>query len=254
MSKHVDRACEWVYEGTWGILAAWFKVPRDSPTLPAAAGETIEIRRPDVGFLRYLTLQFWIGLAIIDLLLTGLWIMLLIAVPWVGIIIAPLAWALIILPDIAAYVALHLRYDTTWYVFSNRSVRIRRGIWTIQETTITYENIQNVSVRQGPLQRYFGISDIVIETAGGGGISADGTGALTGAHVGFIEGVADAATIRDAMLARIRATRSAGLGDERACESSRSATAHWTPNQLQRLTEIRDLARALASSSAQADE
>ena len=65
--------------------------------------------------------------------------------------------------------AMHLRYDTTWYVLTNRSLRIRRGIWMIHETTITYENVQNVSVNQGPLQRIFGIADVLVQTAGGGG-------------------------------------------------------------------------------------
>ena len=68
----------------------------------------------------------------------------------------------------AADIAIHLRYDTTWYVLSDRSMRIRCGILNIYETTITYENIQNVSIHQGPLQRYDGFSDVHVETAGGG--------------------------------------------------------------------------------------
>ena len=64
--------------------------------------------------------------------------------------------------------ALHLRFDTTWYVMTERSLRIRRGIWVIREMTITFENVQNVKVQQGPLQRFFGISSLVVETAGGG--------------------------------------------------------------------------------------
>ena len=63
------------------------------------------------------------------------------------------------------YVALHLRYDTTWYVVTDRSLRIRRGIWVIEETTITFENVQNVSITQGPLERAFGIATLVVDTA-----------------------------------------------------------------------------------------
>jgi uncharacterized membrane protein YdbT with pleckstrin-like domain len=74
----------------------------------------------------------------------------------------------LIAPDVIAYVGLHLRYDTTWYVFTDRSLRIRRGIWVIHETTITFENVQNVAVAQGPVQRYFGIADVIVQTAGGG--------------------------------------------------------------------------------------
>jgi membrane protein YdbS with pleckstrin-like domain len=79
-------------------------------------------------------------------------------------------WALvvIVLPDIIAYVAIHLRYDTTWYVLSSRSLRIRRGVWVIHETTLTFENIQNVSVDSGPLEQWFGIANVMVDTAGGG--------------------------------------------------------------------------------------
>src|SRR5262252_829179 len=63
----------------------------------------------------------------------------------IGLLLAPLALAVMVLPDIVAYVAIHLRYDTTWYVLTHRSLRIRRGIWVIHETTITFENVQNVS-------------------------------------------------------------------------------------------------------------
>ena len=75
---------------------------------------------------------------------------------------------ILVAPDVIAYVAIHLRYDTTWYVLTDRSLRIRRGIWIIHETTISFENVQNVEVRQGPLQRYFGIADVIVQTAGGG--------------------------------------------------------------------------------------
>ena len=68
------------------------------------------------------------GLIAIDLVLTILWLILLFNVPLIGILIAPLAWAVIIVPDIVVYIAIHLRYDTTWYVLSDRTLRIRRGI------------------------------------------------------------------------------------------------------------------------------
>lgn len=78
-----------------------------------------------------------------------------------GVLIAPLLRAFIILPDVVAYVAIHLRFDTTWYVMTERSLRIRRGIWVLHETTITFENVQNVVVNQGPVQRFFGIANVV---------------------------------------------------------------------------------------------
>ena len=66
-----------------------------------------------------------------------------------GVVLALPFLALMVLPDIFAYVGIHLRYDTTWYVLTDRSLRIRRGIMTIHETTISFENVQNVEVRRG---------------------------------------------------------------------------------------------------------
>ena len=143
-------------------------------------GSSVESFRPAEGFLKYLKLQFWIVLFLVDVAILGAWLALLIAVPVAGIVLAVPAFAIAVVPDIVAYVAIHLRYDTTWYVVSDRSMRIRRGIWIIQETTITFENVQNVAVSQGPLQRWFGIANLFVETAGGGGSSqhADKGGAM----------------------------------------------------------------------------
>ena len=156
-----------------------------------------------------------------------------------GIALTPVFLAVTFLPDVVAYVAIHLRYDSTWYVLSDRSLRIRRGIWTIHETTITFENVQDVTVHQGPLQRYFGIANVVVETAGGGG---GGQEAGVPSHTGLIEGVEDAARIRDLIMARVRQSRAAGLGDE-ARETERTshpAAPVWTSEHVAVLREIRE--------------
>ncbi len=239
MKQHVENASKWCYEGVWGILTRWFRVPKMPPTLPALEGETIETFRPAEGFLRYLLFQFWIGLILIDLLILVGWLAITIAVPVVGLFLLPLALIVAIVPDIVAYVAVHLRYDTTWYAMSDRSLRIRRGIWIIHETTITFENVQNVSVRQGPLQRWFGIANVLVETAGGGGHSDKGEGLSAAfSHQGLVEGVADAQRVRNLILARWRQSHAAGLGDD---ASPHVPTAsHWHSAHVAALKEIRD--------------
>ena len=96
---------------------------------------------------------------VIDVAILVGWIVVLVVNPVVGVILAVPALVVAVVPDIIAYVAIHLRYDTTWYVLTDRSLRIRRKIATIQETTITFENVQNVTIREGPIQRLFGIAD-----------------------------------------------------------------------------------------------
>jgi membrane protein YdbS with pleckstrin-like domain len=249
VKQHVDRASRWIYTGIWAVLVNWFRVPEKPPELPSA-GSTRSFR-PAEGFLRYLKFYFWFGLVIIDGLILLGWIAITIAIPWLGIALAIPALALAVIPDILVYIAIHLRYDTTWYVVSDRSLRIRRGIWLLHETTITYENIQNIRVTQGPIQRLFGIADVLVDTAGGGGGSSGehgGTALLM--HRGLIEGVDNAHEIRDLILAQLRKTRTAGLGDELhdgaiATATSQHGAPAWTPEQLSLLREIRTAARAL---------
>src|SRR5438552_283717 len=192
MSPHVERASRWIYGGLWAVLVRWFKVPDHPPTLPIPSGEAMESFRPAEGFLRYLKFLFWIALSAFDVPLIAGWLILTIAFPIAGAILALPVLFLAIAPDIVAYIAIHLRYDTTWYVMTSRSLRIRRGIWLLHETTITFENVQNVEIKQGPLQRYFGIADVHVDTAGGGSEKAGKHGSLASAgHRGLIEGISD---------------------------------------------------------------
>ena len=242
MSGSVDKATAWLYSGLWAILARWFVVPKEPPDLPAREGEQIERFRPAQGFIRYLKLWFWLGLTTIDVLLFAAWVASFFFSIWLGIALAPVFFVVAILPDIVAYVAIHLRYDTTWYVFSDRSLRIRRGIWTIHETTITFENIQDVKIHQGPVQRYFEVANVIVQTAGGGGGSHQQGASASASHTGLIEGVADAGRIRDLIMARVRKSRRAGLGDEdlRAERSAPQSGLIWTAEHVAVLGEIRD--------------
>ncbi len=241
--KPGERAAAWAYRGIWRTIVNWFNIPEDPPTLPNAHGEPADISnqldafKPSPQFLKYLKLGFWIWLVIIDAAILIPWGILTYFHPLIGMILAPIAWAIAVVPDILVYIGLHLRYDTTWYLLTDRALRIRSGIWVIKETTITYENIQNVTIHQGPFQRFFGISNVVVRTAGGGA-SHGGKGPVT-SHLGLIEGIANAAAIRDRIMDRVRQSRTAGLGDERA--AAIDASRQWSAEHVHMLREIRDL-------------
>jgi membrane protein YdbS with pleckstrin-like domain len=249
VKQHVDRASRWIYSGIWLVLVRWFRVPDEPPSIPGGAADTARSFRPAEGFLRYLKFYFWFALVLIDGAILIGWIAIAVAWPVAGALLAVPALVVAVVPDVIAYVAIHLRYDTTWYVVSDRSMRIRRGIWLLHETTITYENIQNIRVTQGPLQRAFGIGNVLVETAGGGSAGKEGCATLM--HRGLVEGVDNASEIRDLILSHLRKTRTAGLGDELpAGERARtaanvSAGSSWTAEQLAILREIRDAARVL---------
>lgn len=247
-SKFVKRASEWCYHGVWGVLTRLFLVPDQPPNLPAFDQEHIEYHRPSPSFLAYKKFLFWIGLFTLDIIFVVAWVVLLVLAPFWGLVTAPLWLVLIVLPDVVAYIVLHLAYDTTWYVLSDRSMRIRRGIWTIHETTITFENVQNVNIVQGPLQRWFGFANLSVSTAGGGGSTEVSS---MGAHCGWLEGIANAAELRQRILQK--AQHNAGLGDESESLTSASMSlGTFSQEQLSILREINELTatwRRIASDS-----
>ncbi|MBX3373368.1 MAG: PH domain-containing protein [Phycisphaeraceae bacterium] len=205
--------------GVWGILVRLFRVPDDPPGLPPDSG-TQRTMRPAPGYLRWQRIQLAMlfGPLVVLLLAGG-------AVAAIASLTAGAWWTWLIVvaavPPVAllalvSWVAVHLRYRATWYVIGGSAVRLRRGIWIIRETTITLENVQNCSVRQGPLQRICGISDLVLETAGSAA-PAPGKNPLTLNEARF-EGLTDASALRDELMRAVRASRSAGLGDDDAVD------------------------------------
>jgi uncharacterized membrane protein YdbT with pleckstrin-like domain len=250
VSHTVDAAAAWIYRGVWASIVALFRVPPEPPTLPSS-GEAVRSIRPSAGYLRYLKCLFWVAVLPGDIAPFLIWLAISIAFPIAGaILVVPLV-VVLIAPDVIAYVGLHLRYDTTWYVFTDRSIRIRRGIWVIHETTITFENVQNVEVAQGPVQRYFGIADVMVKTAGGGASQRGSHGGekSSDAHVGILQGLDDAETVRDLILDRVRRSRTAGLGDEHAttpAHADHAPRSGYSTAHVAVLREIRDQARRLA--------
>lgn len=114
------------------------------------------------------------------------------------------------------WMLVYLDYELRWYMLSDRAIRIREGITTVREKTMALANIQNISIKQGPLQRFLGIADVEVKTAGGGGEAGDShkKGRVEEPmHVGYFRGVSNAEEIRDLVREGVRRQRDAGLGD-----------------------------------------
>lgn len=139
--------------------------------------------------------------------------------------------ALYLLHCVVAWATMRLDYELRWYKVTDRSLRIREGVWFVREMTMSFANIQNISIAQGPIQKLFGVSDVMVQSAGGGGGAEQGRSL----HVGYFRGIADAPRVRDLMLERLRKHRDAGLGDG----DERTVTMEDA------LREVRDEARAL---------
>lgn len=134
-------------------------------------------------------------------------------------VIAPIAfilWIIFGVRLVLGYAVVLLDYEMRWYIVSDRAIRIREGILNVKEKTITFANIQNVTVKQGPLERMLGISNVEVRTAGGGtggGKKGEQSGHEEPMHVGMFRGVDNADQIRDLVLSAVRRQKDSGLGD-----------------------------------------
>jgi uncharacterized membrane protein YdbT with pleckstrin-like domain len=145
------------------------------------------------------------------------------------------------------YAMARLDYELRWYIVTDRSLRIRSGLASVQESTMSFANVQQVVVSQGPLQRVLGIADVRVQSAGGGGGESHQKGAGESLHTGVFHGVDNAHEIRDLILERLRRFRETGLGDpdeSRAAPIS-AAVEPPAPTALAAAHELLGEARAL---------
>lgn len=139
-----------------------------------------------------------------------------------------------------------LDFEKRWYLVTDRSLRLREGILNVREMTITFANIQNISISQGPIQRLLGIADLRVDTAGGSGRPhGEGKGRPQSLHTAFFRGVDNANAIRELIQKRLRELKDSGLGDDEEATAARPV-----PTVLVALREVAAEARALRSATA----
>lgn len=113
------------------------------------------------------------------------------------------------------FLLVRLDYEMRWYMVTDRSLRIRHGILKVSESTMSFANIQQVELAQGPLQRLLGLFDVKVQSAGGGGggnASHEHHGG-DDMHLGLFHSVTNGPEIRDLIIERLRRFRESGLGD-----------------------------------------
>ncbi len=81
---------------------------------------------------------------------------------------------------IICYLAIDLYYKNYSYELTPEKIVINRGIIVKKSVAIPYGRIQNVNVVKGPIQRFFSIATIKMETAGSSGQYARTEGNLPG--------------------------------------------------------------------------
>lgn len=214
-----------MYETLKEVLLELFKAPTAPPSPPMGQHGSVQIFRASPNYLSYQYLFFY-------LLMFGLVIGVLIATValmqgemTIGLIAGSVMAVLWVLIAVGGYFVIRLEYDMRYYLLTDRSMRIRKGVIHIVEQTLTFVNIQNIQVEQGPIERMFGISSVVVETAGGGsGGNPEQGGVGTNYHRAVLNGLENGEAVRDLILNYLkRLPHTSGLGEP---EEHRTGTGH----------------------------
>jgi membrane protein YdbS with pleckstrin-like domain len=110
-----------------------------------------------------------------------------------------------------ALVVVRVDYDLRHYLVGDRSLRVAQGSWTRSEATLSYANVQNIEVMQGPLERVFGFKSLIISTAG----SESRPGAPQ-SHIVRLVGLENAEQVQHLIMGMLKKHRDAGLGEPTA--------------------------------------
>lgn len=240
-----------MYEALKRVALHFLKVPAEPPEEPVGTHESVVVFRASPKYLTYLLIPMWFSLAGAAIGLGVFEVAAVIAVwrqGWAALaaVICALAVLVFVLKAVSFYVITRLNYELRWYVVTDRSLRIREGVWLVREVTLTFANVQNLNITQGPLQRYLGISDLIVETAGGGTGGAHGA-EMGMSHHGILRGIENAPEVRDRIQNLLRAYRAAGLGDpeEKRLAAEAVPAAEAGGGLVEALRGLRDEAKAL---------
>ena len=230
------------------------RIPPDPEPPPGDEGST-RLFRAAPHYYKYL-LVLW-ALKTLVAAVIGLWVAI---APIVGAIallkeghksglllflIPGLAIIAFIVQRLFALAMVKLDFDKRWYLVTDRSLRVREGVVSVREMTITFANIQNISISQGPIQRALGISDLRVDTAGGGA-AAQGKHATQSLHTAWFRGVNNAGEVRELIQQRLRQFKDAGLGDhEDRTVTASSVSVPLSPDFIAALKALHEEATAL---------
>lgn len=147
----------------------------------------------------------------------------------VGIALMPIALPL-------ALVMMRRYYERLEIVLTRRDLKVRRGIWNVEEKSVPLEKITDLALYQGPLMRLFDIKGMRVETAG-----QSSPGALVS-----IVGIEDVDAFRDAVLNQ-RDRISDRQDDDESSTRPESADRAGADQTLAVLGEIRDSLQRIES-------
>jgi putative membrane protein len=131
---------------------------------------------------------------------------------------------------------LYFRYHTLRYRFDEEGIHMKVGILFRREINLTYARIQDIHLKSGLLQRWFGLANVEVQTASGS----------SGAEL-VIEGFKEYEAIRDFLYTKMRGYQRQHGGSSQppatgAANPSegKTATSAGAPEEVKLLLSIRD--------------
>ena len=75
--------------------------------------------------------------------------------------------AIIILSIIYIFISPIIRYNRYKYKINDEEVDVIEGLWFITRTIVPIERLHKITLQRGPIDNIFGLSKVIITTAGG---------------------------------------------------------------------------------------
>lgn len=232
-----------MYEPVRDLFFDLLQAPKEPPVPPVGTPGSTQVFRAAPQFLTYRYIRIAIGLMILALLGMVISTFMIYINPLAGVLTFLGLGLLWFLFGLALFFLARLEYDLRYYIITDRSLRVRKGVLHINEQTLTYINVQNISIQQGPIQRMFGIFDVQVDAAGGGGLVTNDQGQVSGGggHNAVMEGLENAEQIRDIILTYLKKVKpSSGLGDPDS-----GTSPGFTSGEVAALREILDEVKTL---------
>jgi len=201
-----------LYSLSKDLALTLMRAPTRPPDPPSGSHGEIQIYRASPRFLTYRLLVFWIVISLNWLVPWGILMVSLIDREITPFVIAIIYAIVLAIVQFCVYFAIRIDYDMRYYIVTDRSLRIREGAFIVKEKTISFANVQNLRVVQGPIMRLFGIWHLKVDTAGGGASSGEHTERV--GHRVQMAGIENAHEVRDQIRDHLRKyATSTGLGD-----------------------------------------
>jgi membrane protein YdbS with pleckstrin-like domain len=225
--------CHRMYNLFRTVCERFLRIPGD-PEPPPGDESTTRVFRASPKYFKYLLVVWSLQTAVFLLPILAVAVVMLVVAftvrkqnsSGVAIIVGTLLLGALTVQRLIKLAVLRLEYEKRWYVVTDRSLRVREGVIEVQEMTITFANIQNISISQGPIQRLLGIADLRVDTAGGGGGDGGGHSGHPGhdLHTAWFRGIDNADEVRSLIQHRLRHLKDSGLGDQEELTENISTT------------------------------